>query len=440
MLNRNKFSRRIWRRRLIILLLLGLFVRFAFINLNHNWDVITWNNFFTDLSRDRSPYQTLAEQTQDARTTWGEGWALYFEGFAYPPMTIFIWYPFAKVYGAFYPLDYVQVVHGETLFTQVPWAFNLFFKFPILLADIGIALLLYKMCKRREKSMRMFLFNPYIIFISAAWMFDSIATFFLLLATYLFEKKRYDLSAISLSFGFLTKWFPVFALPIFCTELLRRRSWKFVRYLVIFGLVSAAFILPFLDGFMLSLSLHTSRMAAGMTIFSGFYAIPSLLGTPLGSYLAIEVVPTICTFILVFGMSITYAHLSKKRMPIRKKVLITFIVYLLVMKVVNEAYAFALIPFLIMMLDDKFSKGLLLKYRLIWILPILFAAFGVPISRFLVGYTLDPGILNLFLLPDAIRGMILGAIALLFWGTLLWLLIRLIRRRLLRFFRKWWSR
>lgn len=424
---RNKIRK---HKRLILILLLAFGIMLPFTTLNHWWDVATWNNLFVDLGHDRSPYDTLVEQTQVARATFGAGWSLYYEGFAYPPMTIFIYYPLAKLYGSLYPLEYIQIAPGEVYYAQVPWEFNLFFKLPILLANLGIAVLLYKMCKRRRwKGVRMFLFNPYVIFISAAWMFDSIAAFFLLLATYLFEKKRYDLSAVALSFGFLTKWFPIFVLPIFCIELIQRRSWKFVRYIAIFGLVSAVCILPFLDGVMFSLNFHASRVVGGMTILSAFYAVPHLFGAPVSEHLMIEIIPALSFFVLVVGMTLIYAYLSKRRMPIRKKVLITFLVYLLVMKVVNEAYAFILIPFLILALDDQFSRKRLHLYRLIWILPILNAIIGVPISRFLVGYTSNPAILESLLLPDLIRYPLLATIAIIFWLIILRTLITYIRER-----------
>lgn len=222
---RGKASRSIWRKRLIILILVAFSVRLVMINFNHPLDLQTWNGLFVDLGHNRSPYDTLEELTYDARATYGVGWASYYMYYTYPPMPMFIYYPFAQLYWVFYslPPGYSFAPAGVDPYPQVPLLLNLLWKLPIFLADIGIAVLLYKMTKGSEKSMRMFLFNPFVIFISAWWMFDSIAVFFLLLATYLFERKRYDLSAVMLSFGFLTKIFPIFALPIFCLEFIRHR-------------------------------------------------------------------------------------------------------------------------------------------------------------------------------------------------------------------------
>ncbi len=404
----SRSSRSIWCKRLVLLLILGLSIRVAFIQLDHPWDVVTWNNLFVDLEHDRSPYETLENQTLDALSRYGVGHAIYYQGYAYPPLPIFIYYPFAKLYGMVYPLEHVAVPAGELHYIQVPWLFDFLFKLPIILADIGIALLLYKMTKRNEKSMKMFLFNPYIIFISAAWMFDSIAVFFLLLSLYFFEKKRYDLSAISLSLGFLTKLYPIFALPVFCLELIRRRSWKFIRYALIFGAVSTLFVLPYWGGVTTALSFQTLRAPQGMTPFSAYYAFEGGLSEATAFQWKHIIIPAIGVFTLVVGMSLIYAYLSKKEISLRIKLLMTFLTYFICMKVVNEAHWFILVPLFILVLHEfestkkiRMSKGLSLApfkkmYHAIWIIPLVFAIFNVPITRFLFNFTLDKGVLDLF--------------------------------------------
>lgn len=425
-------------RRLILLILLALCIRLVFINLDHPWDAVVWNNLFVDLAQDRSPYETLEDQTLDARSRYGVGHAIYFEGYAYPPLPIFIYYPLAKLYGMFYPLEHVVVLAGELRYIQVPWLFDFLFKLPILLADIGIALLLYKMTKRDEKSMKMFLFNPYIIFISAAWMFDSIAVFFLLLSLYLFEKEKYDLSAIFLSLGFLTKFYPIFALPVFCTEFIRRRSWKFLRYMLVFGAVSAVFTLPYLEGFTTSSSFQTFRAPQGMTPFSSFNVVGEYLGEPATFQLRYIIAPAVGVFVLITGMSLIYAYLSKKEMSMRKKLLMTFLAYFIVMKVVNEAHVFMLIPLFILVMYEidpvkkirmawGFRTSLKRLYYAIWVLPLVFAIINVPITHFLINFTSDKGLLTLLGLSDIPKGIILG-ILLFAFHIVLWISLFSLKR------------
>ena len=425
-------GKKLLNKRLVLLILLALGIRFALINLNHPLDLQTWNGLFVDLNHERSPYDTLERLTYEARATQGATWSQYYMYFTYPPMLIPIYYPFAKLYGVFYPTEEVNFsVAGVDPYPQVPLLLNFLFKLPIILADIGIALLLYKMTKRSEKSMVAYLFNPFVIFVSACWMFDSIAAFFLLLATYFFESKRYDLSAVTLSFGFLTKVFPIFALPLFCTELIRKRSWKFLRYALIFGLVTALFVLPYWSGVKLGLEYQAAREPSGLTPLSFHYVFGALGSLSETSLLQLQfiILPAVATFLLVMGMSLIYAHLSKKSMSLRQKVLIVFLMYFILAKNLHEPHILMLIPFFILELHERYSFDKKWQYRLLWILPFIYAIVGVPLTRFLYGYTMDMGILYLFELPALAKGIILGAVVVMFHITLWHALITLIRGR-----------
>ena len=412
--------------------MLALGVRFALMGLNHPFDIQTWNGLMVDLSNNRSPYDTLEKLTYEARATQGVGWAMNFQYFNYPPMLILIYYPFAKLYGIFYPTGQIQysTANDLTPYTQVPMLLDLLFKLPIFLADIGIALLLYKMTKRSEKSLIAYLFNPFVIFISACWMFDSIAAFFLLLATYLFQNKRYDLSAVALSFGFLTKIFPVFALPVFCIELIRRRSWKFLRYALVFGLISALVILPFYGGVKLGLEYQSAREPSGLTPLSIGTALKNLGISGIDvTQLDFVILPAIASYLLVIGMALIYAYLSKRDISLNQKILMVFLVYFICAKNLHEPHILILIPFFILELYERYSFDKKWQYRLLWILPAIYAIVGVPLTRFLYGFTMDMGILNLLQLPALIEGIILGAVVVLFHLILWNALITLIRGR-----------
>jgi len=429
-------QKRRWPKRFLIILLVAIGIRFALMNLNHPLDLQTWQGLYVDLGNNRSPYDTLENLTADARATLGAGWSgtdayMYY---TYPPMLMMIHYPFAKLYALFYPpvpLNFSPV--GVDPYPQVPLLLNFLFKLPIFLADIGIALLLYKMTKRSEKTVVAFLFNPLVILVSACWMFDSIAAFFLLLATYLFERKRYDLSAVSLAFGFLTKIFPIFALPIFCTEFIRQRSWKFVRYAFIFGLVSALVIAPFWSGVKLSFEYQAAREPSGLTPLN-FTVVLQEAGVSQSTLdeLKFAILPVIGTFLLVMGMSAIYAYLSKKEMSLRRKILITLVVYFMVSKNVHEPHILTLIPFFLLELHESSTLDKRIHYHVIWILPFIYAAVGVPLIRFLYGY-IDPNVLRLFesqALPSGIvlaQGIVLGAVVIMFYAALSSLLITLIR-------------
>ena len=426
-----KDKKRKINKRLVLLILLALGIRFALINLNHPLDLQTWHGLFVDLNQNNSPYVTFEKLTYEARATQGVGWSQYYMYFAYPPMLIPIYYPLAKLYGVFYPNDQVNFsIANVDPYPQVPLLLNFLFKLPIILADIGIALLLYKMTKGSEKSLISYLFNPLVIFVSAAWMFDSIAAFFLVLALYLFERKRYDFSAVALSFGFLTKIFPIFALPIFCIEFIRRRSWKFVRYALIFGAVAALVILPFWTGVKLSFEYQSARAPSGLTPLSVQFVATALgAGESTLDQLEFVILPAVGSFLLIAGMSLIYAYLSKKDISLRQKLLMTFIVYCIVSKNLHEPHILVLIPLCILELHERYSFDKKWQYKLFWMLAFAYAIIGVPLTRFLYGYTLNTGILYLFELPMLAKGIVLASIIVTFHLVLWNALITLIRGR-----------
>ena len=427
-----KDKKRKINKRLVLLILLALGIRFALTNLNHPLDLQTWQGLTVDLNNGKSPYDTFEKLTYEARATQGVGWSQYYMYFAYPPMLIPIEYPFAKLYGVFYPTDPIDFsISTVDPYPQVPLLLNFLFKLPIILADIGIALLLYKMTKRNEKSMVAYLFNPLVIFVSACWMFDSIAVFFLLLATYLFERKRYDLSAVALSFGFLTKIIPIFALPLFCIELIRKKSWKFLRYALIFGAVAALVILPFWNGVKLSFEFQGARAPSGLTPLNFYYVFDAFGGLSEQSLLQLKfvILPAVASFMLVIGMSLIYAYLSKKEISLRQKLLMVFLVYSICAKNLHEPHILILIPFLILELNERYSFDKKWQYRLLWILPFIYAIVAVPITRFLYGYTMNMNILCLFELPALAKGVALGAVVIMFHLVLWNALITLIRGR-----------
>ena len=75
-------------KRLVLLILLALGIRFALINLNHPLDLQTWQGLTVDLNNGKSPYDTFERLTYEARATQGVGWSQYYMYFAYPPMLI----------------------------------------------------------------------------------------------------------------------------------------------------------------------------------------------------------------------------------------------------------------------------------------------------------------------------------------------------------------
>lgn len=182
----------------------------------------------------------------------------------YPPVALV---SFAVSYEVF--LQSVRAVNilGRILpgiFT--PWVIALghpnmlpaFLKIPSILADIGIAVLLYKLVEVRTRSWRValltmsvVLFNPAVWFNSAAWgQIESLPIFFLVLAAFLLTHKRFHLASAALAVSVLAKQSAIIFLPFFFIYIFKRKGFLscvragFVQLIIFF----AAF-LPFEKSF-----------------------------------------------------------------------------------------------------------------------------------------------------------------------------------------------
>lgn len=100
--------------------------------------------------------------------------------------------------------------------------FNFIVKVPMLAADIGTTLILYKIVaefsdsKMRQRDAALYYLSPILIWISAAWgQYESIIAFFTIYSLYLLLKKKITYSALSLLVATLFKIYPaIFIIPV----------------------------------------------------------------------------------------------------------------------------------------------------------------------------------------------------------------------------------
>ena len=423
------------RRQIIELLALAMGIRFGLMFFNHSWDLQTWYNMFVDLAKDQSPYETLRYLTQSARSRYGLIWyesgrilsskpAVFYEYYAYPPFLMILYYPVAKLYALFFPLEYNFVLPYTSTLSRINPAFYLFFKTPIFLSDLGIGLLLYKMASR--KAMKSFLFNPYIILVSACWSFDSMAVFFLLLSIYLIKTKQFVGSSLALALGTAAKFYPLLALPLLNLYFLRKDlSWKKIAlYNATFFLVLLGIILPFRQGLWLVLDFHSRRAGTGLSLHSVLYLMAQFAKS--GAWIYYQIFsPAIGAFTLTLGLLLSYYYLARRTFSLNIMILFILTAFLLFSKIVNEQYLFMLIPFLLLELSSHYSEKKELIYKLMWSLPYIFAIINVPIYMFVWPFYLSffkPDLTNLqagmaaygTALPKLAHGVMLFSIACLF--------------------------
>lgn len=397
-------------------IILALVFRFLLIFINHPWDIQTFYNLFVDLGSGVNPYDTFLDQSYLARSHVGYYWQYYFEYYAYPPLFFLIYLPLAWLFNVVHPglaYDFIVSNSGPTL--KIPWDFNFFLKIPIFLADIGIGWLIYKLLKEGSRysstrpkahgevldsaslrsnnkqaieAAKKFLLNPYVIIISATWMFDSIMAFFLLLGVYLIKKEKLTLSSMAIAAGFLIKFVPLFLLPTLLIYIWKKFGTKVaVNYLLVFVVVSAIFIAPYWQGFKEVLDFHASRVSGGLTIQLLAQQIPYRISDkPL--YLSdtqpyfLYAIPEVASLIFYLGFIFTWYLVLKYDFSLQKTVIIGFVGYLLFAKIVNEQYVLSLLPFIIWDMIERPHPIKTTIYNLLWTMPLAFAAINVPLFSF----------------------------------------------------------
>lgn len=373
-----------------VLAAISLIPRLLLSIFNHPWDIQTFYNFFVDLSKNHSPYETMEYLSYSTASHIIPGFNRlgYFEYWAYPPLMALFYWPIAQIYSFFHPgMDYNFVIAYATPILRVPLEFNLFFKLPIFLADIGIAWLLYKMVGKTGA--KMFLFNPYVIFIGATWMFESIETFFLILSIYLLREGKLVSSSISLAFGALTKFVPYLIFPIALIYLIKKKvsTADFLKYIFVFVGVNLLVITPFWEGMKFVLGFHSQRMGGNISPYLIFNDINYYLSNKKISEIDLIPIqqfalPALSTMLMGLGiLAVYYLYLKKDWSPMRAT-LIVLLMFFATTRLVNEQYLIILIPMLIWEIFYEPASWKRAFYQLMWAIPLAFALVNVPLLDF----------------------------------------------------------
>jgi len=240
----------------LILFLLGAFIRFSLAPFTeHRWDMYIWRL-----------NQALVYQYQ-INPFWPQPGAPLEFAWGYPPLWLFVLlliYPFHALLS---PISYPQ--NASALWNPYPWQnmtemfesyrcftpqnlplITLINKTPIIIADLLIALVLYKIVKSTNRNYAFYSFyawllNPLVIWISSIWgMFDSIPTLFVLLSLHFILTKKYNCSAISLATAVLFKLYPIVLIPVMSLVIYKIEEKKqavkqAVKYFIVSSLVTA---------------------------------------------------------------------------------------------------------------------------------------------------------------------------------------------------------
>lgn len=172
-----------------------------------------------------------------------------------PPGTVYIFAGIRKlfewIFGFFWWLNVSIAVFPSGVITF--FESNLYpalLKLPAILADVGIAYVLYKWTKK-EWAAVLWLINPVVWYNSSVWgQYDSVINFFALLSFYFLLKKRLNLSLLSFALSIYIKASLLVFAPVWFIVAIRQK-YKPIKYLlaVVCSLIAIGIItLPFSKG------------------------------------------------------------------------------------------------------------------------------------------------------------------------------------------------
>ncbi|GJM26906.1 MAG: hypothetical protein DHS20C16_33210 [Phycisphaerae bacterium] len=145
---------------------------------------------------------------------------------------------------------YVLWACGKVAAVLPPTFTYLIFKLPNLLADLGIAWLIWRQVGPTQSRTRLvcpmlFLFNPVIIFNSAYWgQADSFHAFVVLSGLVLCRDRRFVLAAVVMGFACTVKPHSILAVPLVIVAACLQHIGP-IRLLICIGAAFATFLLPF---------------------------------------------------------------------------------------------------------------------------------------------------------------------------------------------------
>lgn len=270
--------------------------------------------------------------------------------------------------------------------------FNILAKIPFLLADILLAILLYKLVSglglsqsRAEKAAAIWFLNPYLIWISSGWgMFDSLPALFTIASLYFFSTKRLGMAGACLAVGVAYKLYPIvflFPVALYFLKGSSNRRIELIKFFSIFLIVSAVLFFPAFGGtWSLSQSLVTGiyeRAGLGLTYWSILLTFPSdfQLVSYLSTILVVLAIVIVCFLLRRLEFENKIFDLSAASLSL---ILAVFLSY----RIICEQFFVWALPFLIISCIEGRTEEIL--YRASSILALLYSVTNLLFPFFLL--------------------------------------------------------
>lgn len=332
----------------IIIIIIGVTLKISMFK-ESGKDFEVYIDALTNIVERKNPYQETVESYKNSVD-------ISRHKFSYLPGFLFLYLPF------FLPVNTPEKIH---LFTVLA-------KIPVLLADVGVSVLLYKELKEKNKWAALFAvliwqFNPYFALKQNYVYMDNVPIFFMLLGLYFLGRKDKN-SAIFYALSCIFKTFPIILLPIFFF-----RAKDKIKFLVWFALPFIVVSIPFLYDPITyikgALLVHTDRSMQGKPFLYNISFRHSLE--------FIRVIPiTVYSLLSAFGgwVLVTINELfNKKRKFVSKYIysLAPFLIFYIFTPVFNKTYLMWVLPLVVLGSYDFVSE----KKKPTWLLYLLIGMF-----------------------------------------------------------------
>ena len=337
-------------------LLIGTAVRLVLMPFTaHPFDVYAWYSYCMDVLRHGFDFNVLYSM----RPLW------------MPTLTLI-----ALIYGGLSSLTGWKATAVDALPVSlnpsygIEWVpgplFNTLVKVPMLLTDIGTALILYRLMRQYsrtrlgEKVVMLFYLNPISIWISSGWgQYDSIPTFFTVISVYLLLSERIYPSAVSLFLATLFKVYPAaFIVPASVYLFKKGKREECIKYLLVFivsyslvlvsgGIPAVSSHLRFVLDFFFPREAFHGIFGFGLTYWSWslVYSLDPLVWAPVSALL----------MTMLFGISLYFILKGKFNNPLKSLSMAAFLVataFFLSSNVVSEARFVWLLPFIVLLVGE----------------------------------------------------------------------------------------
>ncbi len=295
------------------------------------------------------------------------GLPIFFEGYAYHPLLIYLFAPFYWIFSLIAGPNPVMIDgHYPSLPILIyPWTplLLLMLKLPIVLADASVVYLLGGI---DVKKARIYALCPYVIFISVVWgMFDALVAVFLL-ASYLTSSRSNLVSGILYGLSLL-KLYTVVLLPLYIVRLLKRRR-ALVEFLGGFVLT----LLPIVYYLIISpssiwnvlVTFQGARLMGGVNLYNFIWVVQDLIFD-----LLVSMIPNILLVVALIWLIPKFG----RNVPLLEAMLMIMLAYFLFGKVINEQFLVSIFPLMLLCRECD--------HRL-WIAPFVFIFLRSPFYYF----------------------------------------------------------